>query len=174
MGNFFVLFAPSVHPPHQNACRAFDSDGYNHSAMYLFSFLCIVKSNKTSFLAMTKVFINVWPDNYRTKTSEFTSEYISRLLADTEVETSSSFDRNDVVNLMLLDQANKLQRCLKEHGADNRICLLFSPMRNYLGWTLFIECDHKNGSINPIVGKFFHWDRIESQKLLSFNELTNF
>ncbi len=120
---------------------------------------------------MCKIFINVWPDNYRTKTSDFTREYLDSLLINTEVKTASSFNRDDVVNLMLLDQADKLQKYLKEHKVNNQIGLLYSPARNYLGWTLIIECNNANGSINPIVGKFFFWDRIESQNILSFDEI---
>lgn len=121
---------------------------------------------------MAKIFINVWPENCRVKVSEFTKEYVDFLLEFTQVKTSPSFDPNDVVDLMLLDQADRLQMFMRLHGVETKVGLLFSPQRNYFGWTLVIENDDARSSINPRVSKFFCWDRIESQNILKFDELT--
>lgn len=121
---------------------------------------------------MTKIFINVWPENYKVKVSEFDNEYVEFLLALTDVKTSPSFDPNDVVDLMLLDQAHRLQMFMWVHGVKSKVGLIFRPQRNYFGWNLIIDDDNKCGSINPLVSKFFCWDRMESQSILKFSELT--
>ena len=121
---------------------------------------------------MAKIFINVWPENCRVKVSEFTKEYVDFLLEFTQVKTSPSFDPNDVVDLMLLDQADRLQMLMRLHRIESKMGLLFNPQRNYFGWTLVIENDDACSFINPLVSKFFCWDRIESQNILKFDELT--
>lgn len=121
---------------------------------------------------MTRIFINVWPENYKVKVSKFDNEYVEFLLALTEVKTSPSFDTNDVVDLMLLDQAHRLQMFMWIHGVKSNVGLIFRSQRNYYGWNLIIDDDNKCGSINPLVSKFFCWDRMESQSILKFNELT--
>lgn len=122
---------------------------------------------------MYKIFTNVWPVNYRVKVTEFTNQYINNLLAFTNVKTPASFDYRDVVNLMLLDQSDRLQESLKKHCVKNKIGLFFNPQRNYFGWTLIIESDNARSSINLLVSKFFQWDRVEAQNILSFKEMLN-
>ncbi len=120
----------------------------------------------------TKIFVNVWPVDYKVKVSYFTKEYVSFLLDFTQIQTSTSFDPNDVVDLMLLDQAHRLQMFMWIHRVKSRVGIIFRPQRNYFGWTLIIEDDNKCDSINPLVSKFFCWDRMETQSILKFEELT--
>ena len=89
----------------------------------------------------------------------------------TDVETSIAFDENDVTNLCVLNVADKLYECLREHDIEGRIGIIYNYSRNYLGWLLIVDTDNVKGSINPLVAKFFNWERIESQSILSFNEL---
>lgn len=122
---------------------------------------------------MFKIFTNVWPVNYRAKAAEFIKQYIINLLTSTEVKTPASFDYRDVVGLMLLDQSDRLQESLQKHGVKNRIGLFFNTQPNYYGWTLIVESGKARGSINPLVSKFFQWEKAETQSILSFNEMLN-
>lgn len=57
------------------------------------------------------------------------------------------------------------------HGLNGRVGLVEKLSKNYPGWTLIIEADNVKGSINLLVGKFFGWDKIESQSILTFYEI---
>lgn len=120
---------------------------------------------------MIKIFINVSLQNYSVRVNEFTKEYIDKLINLTEVETNYEFDTSDVVSLMLLDQADRLTEFLRLHNIDGQIGLVFNHSKNYYGWSLLIKTDNVKDSINPIVSRFFSWDRIENQSILSFSEL---
>lgn len=120
---------------------------------------------------MIKIFINVSLQNYSVRVNEFTKEYIDKLINLTKVETNYEFDTSDVVSLMLLDQADRLSEFLRMHNIDGQIGLIFNHSKNYYGWTLLIKTDNTKDTINPVVSRFFNWDRIENQSILSFSEL---
>lgn len=117
-----------------------------------------------------KLFINVWPEKTLALTSEFTEEYVKELIKLTDVETSIAFDADDAISLLVLNAADKLLECFREHDIDGQVGIIFNYSRNYPGWLLIVETDNLKGSINPLVAKFFNWERIESQSILSFNE----
>lgn len=120
---------------------------------------------------MIKIFANVWPNKYTRVCREFSEEYINKLLTYTDVETTMAFDTNCVISLILLDQANDMQDFMEMHNLNGRVGLIDSLSYIYPGWTLVIETDTTRGSINMLVSKFFRWDRIESQSVLSFDEI---
>lgn len=120
---------------------------------------------------MNKLFIDVRPERLLALTSKFTKDYVKQLIELTDVETSIAFDENDLTNLLVLNAADMLHECLREHDIDGRVGIIFNYSRNYPGWLLIVETDNIKGSINPLVAKFFNWERIESQSILSFNEL---
>ncbi len=54
---------------------------------------------------MIKIFTNIWPNKYTRVNQEFSEEYINKLFANTDIETTMAFDTNCVISLLLLDQA---------------------------------------------------------------------
>ncbi len=120
---------------------------------------------------MNKIFTNVWPEKYVRATQEFSEEYIKKLLKYTDVELTDAFNSNNVVSLILLDQASDMQEFMQQHGINGRVGLAHNLSYYYPGWTLIVEADYVKGSINPLVSKFFRWERIESQSILSFDEI---
>lgn len=118
-----------------------------------------------------KLFTNVWPDGKLAITSEFTEDYVKKLIELTDVERSIAFDDNDIVSLLVLNAADKLLECLREHDIDGRVGIIYNYSTNYPGWLLIVDTDNVKGSINPLVAKFFNWERIESQSILSLSEL---
>lgn len=120
---------------------------------------------------MIKVFTNVWPNQYTKVTQEFSVEYINKLIDNTDIETTMAFDTNDPISLILLDQADEMQEFMQMHNLNGRVGLIYNLSYAYPGWTLIIETDTTRGSINMLVSKFFRWDRIESQSVLSFDEI---
>ena len=58
---------------------------------------------------MLKIFSDIWPDKCLTPKQKFTPDSISKLLDDTDVETTMAFDSNDAISLILLDQADEMQ-----------------------------------------------------------------
>lgn len=120
---------------------------------------------------MINLFINVWPEVSHVRHSEFTLEYVKNLVLFTEVATNLSFDNDDVVDLLVLYAANNLLISLHDHGVQCCVGVTYDFSHNYPGWTLLVDTDYIGGKINPLVSKFFRWERTESQDLLSFNEL---
>lgn len=120
---------------------------------------------------MIKLFINVWPQESKTTASDFTKEYVDKLLKLTDVETTIAFDDNDSMSLIVLDAADNLLDSFQMHNLDARVGIVHDYSRNYPGWMLVVETENIQGSINPLVARFFNWERIETQNILSFNEL---
>lgn len=120
---------------------------------------------------MIKIFTNVWPEKYITIKQEFSEEYIKKLIECTDVEITDTFNSNDVVSLILLDQATNMQEFMRQHGLNGRVGLVYNLSHYYPGWTLLVETRYVKGSINTLVSKFFRWERIESQSILSFDEV---
>lgn len=120
---------------------------------------------------MIKIFTNIWPEKYVTTKQEFSEDYVKKLLQCTEVETTDAFDSNDVFSLIFLDQASDVQEFMQQHGLNGRVGLVYNLSHNYPGWTLLVETGYVKGSINTLISKFFRWERIESQSILSFDEV---
>lgn len=120
---------------------------------------------------MIHLFIDVWPEDSHVCHSEFTPEYVKKLVLYTEVATNQSFDNDDVVDLLVLDAANNLLTSLHDHGVRCCVGVTYDFSHNYPGWTLLVDTDYVGGSINPLVSKFFRWERTEAQDIMSFNEL---
>lgn len=120
---------------------------------------------------MIKIFSNVWPEKYVTTKQEFTEDYIKKLLECSDVELTDTFDSNDVVSLILLGQASDMLEFMQQHGLYGRVGLVYNLSHYYPGWTLVVETGYVKGSINTLVSKFFCWERIESQSILSFDEI---
>lgn len=120
---------------------------------------------------MIKIFSNVWPEKYVTTKQEFSEEYVKKLIEYSDVETTDAFDSNNVVSLILFDQASDMQEFMQQHGLNGRVGLVYNLSYHYPGWTLIVETGHVKGSINTIVSNFFRWERIESQSILSFDEI---
>lgn len=120
---------------------------------------------------MIKIFTNVWPNQYTKVTQEFSVEYINKLIDNTDIETTMAFDTNDPISLILLDQADEMQEFMLMHNLNGRVGIIYNLSYAYPGWTLIIKTDTTRDSINMLVSKFFRWDRIESQSVLSFDEI---
>lgn len=120
---------------------------------------------------MIKIFTNIWPEKYVTTKQEFSEDYVKKLLQCTEVETTDAFDSNDVFSLIFLDQASDVQEFMQQHGLNGRVGLVYNLSHYYPGWTLLVETGYVKGSINTLISKFFRWERIESQSILSFDEV---
>lgn len=120
---------------------------------------------------MIKIYTNVWPNKYVRTRQEFSEEYVKKLLECSDVELTDAFDSNDAISLILLDQASDMQEFMQQHGLYGRVGLVSNLSHYYPGWTLIVETNYVKGSINPLVSKFFHWERIESQSILSFDEV---
>lgn len=120
---------------------------------------------------MIKLFIDVRPKRDLLCTANFTEESIKKLLTLTEVETNFSFDTEDTVSFMVLSAADLLKQCFNEHDIDARVGIIYNYSPNYPGWLLVFESGYIEGSINPLIAKFFSWDKIEKQQILSFNEV---
>lgn len=120
---------------------------------------------------MKKIFIHVWPENVLATKALFTEEEVQKLLKLTDVAITDTFDASDAISIVLLNQADLLQESMIDHGIVSKVGLLFRRSPNYHGWNLIIETDAIKGSINPLVSNFFSWDRVESQSVMSFDEL---
>ena len=120
---------------------------------------------------MTKLFIDVWPQSHLLSTNEFTEDFIKKLLTLTDVETNIAYDEKDVISLVLLNAADNLKESMNLHEIDGNVGLIYNLSSNYSGWLLIVDAKNMKGSINPLVSKFFTWDRIESQNILTFDEL---
>lgn len=120
---------------------------------------------------MIKLFTNIWPERQLITTAEFTEDYVKKLLDLSRVETSILFDENKLFNLIMLSIATDLYDYLAEHNINSRVGIIENYSRNYPGWMLILEVDNIPGTINPLVAKYFNWDRIETQSILSFDEL---
>lgn len=119
---------------------------------------------------MIKLFIDVRLNNYMRSAKHFTEKFVSELVNMTNVKTSIVFDENDVVSLMLLDQADNMLEFMRMHRFEPDVELIYNLSPNYPGWLLLVDTCGVTGSINPIVSKFFRWNRIESQSLLTLDE----
>lgn len=120
---------------------------------------------------MIKIFTNVWPNKYLKTRQEFSEEFVNKLMTHTNVETTDAFAPNDAVSLILLDQADEMQEFMQLHDLNGRIGLIYNLSHAYPWWSLIVDTDSGKGSINLLVSKFFRWDRIESQSILSFDEI---
>lgn len=120
---------------------------------------------------MIKIFTNIWPEKYVITKQEFSEDYVKKLLQCTEVEITDAFDSNDVVSLIFLDQASNVHEFMQQHGLNGRVGLVYNLSHYYPGWTLLVETGYVKGSINTLISKFFRWERIESQSILSFDEV---
>lgn len=120
---------------------------------------------------MIKIFSNIWPERYIITRQEFSEEHVKKLIEYSDVETTDTFDSTDVVSLIFLDQASNMQEFMRQHGLYGRIGLIYNLSRYYASWTLVVETGYVKGSINTLVSKFFRWERIESQSILSFDEI---
>lgn len=120
---------------------------------------------------MIHLFINVWPTDLQVSLSDFTPEYVKKLFLFTDVATNLSFDNDDVVDLLVLEGANRLLTSMHDHGVQCRVGVTYDFSHNYPGWTILVDADYVGGTINPLVSKFFRWEKTESQCILSFNEL---
>lgn len=118
-----------------------------------------------------KLFIDVRPERTLALTSEFNDEYVNRLLKHTEVETTILFNEDDTIGLIVLNAADKLRECLLNHGLNARVGIIHNYSQNYPGWLLIVDTDNVTGSINPLVAQFFNWERIESQSVLTLDEI---
>ncbi len=120
---------------------------------------------------MIKIFTNVWPNKYVRAQQEFSEEFVNKLVTNTDVETTDAFNSNDAVSLMLLDQADEMKEFMQLHNLNGRVGLIYNLSHAYPWWTLVVDTDSGRGSINLLVSKFFRWDRVESQSILSFDEI---
>lgn len=120
---------------------------------------------------MIKIFTNVWPNKYLRPRQEFSEEFVNKLMTHTNVETTDAFASNDAVSLILLDQADEMQEFMQLHNLNGRVGMIYNLSHTYPGWSLVVDTDSGRGSINLLVSKFFRWDRIESQSILSFDEI---
>ena len=120
---------------------------------------------------MIKIFTNVWPNKYLKTRQEFSEEFVNKLMTHTNVETTDAFAPNDAVSLLLLDQADEMQEFMQLHNLNGRVGWIFYLSLAYPWWSLIVDTDSGKGSINLLVSKFFRWDRIESQSILSFDEI---
>ena len=89
----------------------------------------------------------------------------------TEVEFTEPLDFNDVVSMMFLDRADRLLRSLKEMDIKARVGVSYGYSNKYPQWTLIVETENMNGVIHPLVARFFNWDRIESNSVLSLDKI---
>ena len=119
---------------------------------------------------MIKLFVNAYFRRPKVKTSEFDEEYVARLF-ETDVRIDSDFNHNDVISLLMLDSAKRLLDSMRSHGVEGKVGLAYNYGSGYIGWLLIVDTD--NRSINPLVAKYFYWDRIESHDILTFEEITN-
>ena len=119
---------------------------------------------------MIKLYVNAYFRKPKVKTSEFNESYVSKLF-ETDVTIDSDFARNDVISLLMLDSANRLIDSMRSHGVEGKVGLTYNYGSGYLGWLLIVDTD--NRSINPLVAKYFSWDRIESHDILTFEEITD-
>lgn len=117
---------------------------------------------------MLKFFVNSYFAGEKVSVREFNDNYIAKLLSS-DVYTDRNFDCNDIVCLLMLDSAVCLLEILRAHSIDARVALRYNYGCGYLGWLLVVETD--NRAITPIVSRFFSWNRIESQDVLSFEEI---
>lgn len=85
---------------------------------------------------MIKIFTNVWTNKYTRVSQEFSEEYINKLLANTDVETTMAFDTNCVISLILLDQANDMQDFMEMHNLNGRVGIIYNLSYAYLGGPL--------------------------------------
>lgn len=131
----------------------------------------LISFNHLVFNNMTRLFLNVWPQGNKTKASDFTKEYVDKLLKLTDVETTIAFDDNDSMSLIVLDAADNLLESFQMHNIDARVGIVYDYSRNYPDWMLIVETENIRGSINPLVARFFNWEKIETQSILTFNEL---
>ena len=120
---------------------------------------------------MIKIFTNVWPNKYLRTKQEFSEEFVNKLMTHTNVETTDAFAPNDAVSLILLDQADEMQEFMQLHNLNGRVGLIYNLSQTYPWWSLVVDTDNGRGSINLFVSKFFRWDRVESQSILSFDEI---
>lgn len=117
-----------------------------------------------------KIFIKVWPDSTCCLKSEFTENNVKTLLKHTKVKTIHSFDQGDAISMIMLKAADKLLGSLVKYGIDARIGLIQNYSRNYPGWTLIVKTDDAESNINPMVARFFSWDRFESRSIIPFED----
>lgn len=120
---------------------------------------------------MIKLFIDARPHRHLLHCSDFTEESMKKLITLTDVETNIAFDDNDSISLAVLSAADLLLQYLNGHDLGARVGIIYDYSPNYPGWLLVVETSHIDGSMNPLVAKFFSWDRTENQQLLSFNEI---
>lgn len=120
---------------------------------------------------MIKIFTNVWPNKYLKTRQEFSEEFVNKLMTHTNVETTDAFAPNDAVSLILLDQADEMQEFMQLHNLNGRVGLIYNLSQAYPWWSLIVDTDSGRGSINLLVSKFFRWDRVEFQSILSFDEI---
>lgn len=123
---------------------------------------------------MIKLFVNIWPENFDVSISDFTEEYTTKLALFTDVEVRDEFVSNDVWSLLLLEVADKLMMQFLERGIKCRMGLILNYSPDYPGWMLVLQHDNTRHSVNPLVAKFFGWNRVESQKLLTFDEIMDY
>lgn len=122
---------------------------------------------------MIKLYINSWPNDRYLPPASQDPESVKRLLTSTDVETDMFFDPTDEVDIAFLNAADDLLHAFCMRNVNVKIGLRknIAYNYNYPGHLLIIVLENVRGSINPIVSKFFSWDRTETQEILTFDEL---
>lgn len=84
---------------------------------------------------------------------------------------NDNFDPEDSVNAQMLIAASKLESELNDLKVWYRMGVYYSQCHQYYGWKLVFEITSKSSQVQPLISKYFNWDKIESQDRVDFNNL---
>lgn len=117
-----------------------------------------------------KVFVNVWPDKSKLKFDTFTETGARELLQTTNVKYDINFHPSDAIDIFLIASADSLLKDLERHNIQAKLGLKSRFSSNYPGFTMFIETE-KEKTILPFCARYFRWERVENQDILTIEEL---
>ena len=119
---------------------------------------------------MTKIYCNVVPRPGYLYLDDIQQKIVYDTVANTPVKIQEGLVFEDVTVALQIQLADILYKILEKHNPDVRVGLIYSPQGAYHGFSLVIETNHQ---VNPIVNKFYSWEKIESQSLIEFDELAD-
>lgn len=118
---------------------------------------------------MKKMFINVWPNgNNQLSLEEFIPKYSDCEFENPEFRYTDKLNKESAIDVLMLSNIDRMITNLKSHNVDVEIRLTHSSHPTYNGYLMYIKSNVNTGNINPIVAKFFTWERIEHQDVMKY------
>lgn len=121
---------------------------------------------------MKNLFVDVRPNRaYMMYGYEFTPEFMNEVVTQTAFDYPDRIDPRDIDHIITMAYAYRMAQEFKRRNLNVRFALSPSLHNNYIGWLLLVEADDTVGNIMPLIAKYFQWDRMERQNIMTIEDL---